>query len=110
MARVYSTRFLFAALADGETATYTCPTGFVAVLRFVTCAQVVSGAGSVAEWVLQEVGGAGVVFLEQALSGISESSAVQLRLVFTAGEAIRVENENTPELHLTASGYLLSLP
>jgi hypothetical protein len=110
MASVYSTRFLFAALSDGETATYVVPAGFRAVLRETTVAQVDAGAGSLANWILFNTGGLGVIFHYSALTGANSSELFSWRLVFEVGESIVVRNDDVPDLHVTASGYLLTLP
>jgi hypothetical protein len=107
---IYSSRLLFAALSDGETATFVCPAGFRAVLRETTVAQVEAGAGSLANWVLFDTSGAGVIFHYTALPGANSAETQSWRLVFEPGESIVVRNDDTPTLHVTASGYLLTLP
>lgn len=110
MARVYSTRFLFAALADDENTSYVVPDGFVAVLRCVTTAQTSAGAGGVVEVDLFEAGGVGVSLLYLATTGASSSVLQELRVVMNAGDTLLAQNDNEPTQTVTASGYLLSLP
>lgn len=110
MARVYSTRFIFAALAEDETATYTVPDGFTAVVRDLTAAQVSSGAGSVVSWQAFADGIDGLAIAYMALPGDNSSAHLELRLVLVAEDQLIVINQNEPEAHVTASGYLLTLP
>lgn len=110
MARVYSTRFIFAALAESEDASYVVPAGYVAVLRSLTTAQTASGAGGVVEVDVFEPGGAGVSLLYLTTVGASSGDRAELRVVLNAGDTLLMQNDNEPEQTVTASGYLLSLP
>jgi hypothetical protein len=110
MARVYSTRFIFASLADSETATYTVPPDCVAVVRQLTTAQVSDGAGSVVQWAVISAGGEGVTIAFMLNPGENGSDHLELRVVMQPGDELFVENENEPEVGVTASGYLLALP
>jgi hypothetical protein len=107
---VYSTRFIAAALAETEEATYTVPAGFRAVVRELTVAQVTAGAGSVHELYFIDAGGDGFVVAYQALTGANSSIVLPLRLVLDVGDVLHCHNFNTPELHVTVGGYLLTLP
>lgn len=110
MARVYSTRFLFAALAESENTSYVVPDGFVAVVRCLTIAQTSAGAGGVVEWdVFNELGeGVAIAFL--ATTGESSSVDLEFRVVLPANNTLLAQNDNEPTQSVTASGYLLSLP
>lgn len=108
MSTVFSTRFL---LSTGSTgATYTVPSGKVAVLRSVTA---VNRDGS-SQWFLVSINPAGayVVFgqLEANDATVGRASSIrELRLVVNAGEQMRVSTSSA-NMDVTLSGYLLTLP
>jgi hypothetical protein len=110
MARVYSTRFIAAALIETENANYVVPDGFAAVLRCLTATQIDTGAGGVVEWDLFIGGTDGVRIIAQSTTGANTTALNELRVILNAGDALLVQNDNEPTQHVTASGYLLSLP
>jgi hypothetical protein len=110
MARVYSTRFIGGESQTGADQVYVVPSGFTAVLRDLTCAQVGAGAGNLTEWILTPPSGAGLVIAYMANPNPNTSIHLELRVVLNAGDSLTGASEGSPICHLTASGYLLSLP
>lgn len=108
MSNVYSHRFI--ASHAGASASYTCPAGYVAVLRGVTLfgAGIVYQTGhlihadsdcTIVQWVLAPT---------EATAVGAQVVIIDMRFVFYAGETIFTADDSTVDL--TASGFLLTLP
>jgi hypothetical protein len=110
MARVYSTRFIFGDVTAGETQTYEVPAGFTAVVRNCTAAQFDAGAGNIVAFELFDGGGEGLAYAFMTLPGFLGSDNLETRIVANAGETLSVLAVDTPRVHVTVCGYLLSLP
>lgn len=108
MASVYSTQF--ALMHGGASVVYTVPAGYIAVIRSVTAfnaSPVVPEDGHV------YLGDSSVTIYQRTLSTFLPSSpgyydAQELRVVVDAGDRIHVEGG--PDVDVSVSGYLLSLP
>jgi hypothetical protein len=103
---VYSTRFLAFAAAGTSTETYTCPAGYVAVIRDIVGFSPAEGGGLVQVY----LGESGAVLLNVASS--SEGATVTHwtgHQVIAAGETFVALLLGGDEASVTVSGYLLTL-
>jgi len=103
--KVYSHRFV-AANNIPPVADFTCPAGYVAVLRWVNVYKASEPSGGLLNISIKAV----VVMMQinvQANDGLSQ--AYEFRQVFNAGETLEFF-AGVGNWSVTASGYLLSLP
>lgn len=101
---VYSTRFIQVRGLDGAV-TYTCPDGYVAVVRDLDAYHGATGAESS----VYLIGAGGQTLWENDNSVVDASySSWRGRQVFYEGESIQVSANDSTDV--TVSGYLLSLP
>lgn len=105
---VYSTRFVKSALTNANVTYYTVPAGFVAVVRTMTAAWTTTGTtGGVVQVLLN--GANSWVWVVKTPAPDSDSALWDGRLVLPAGELIRAAATASGTIHLTVSGYLLSV-
>lgn len=101
---VYSTRFIAHAGLDGSSS-YTCPVGFVMVLRDLDVYYSNLEPGSV-----EMIGSESQVIWQNTMSGADVQSYASWRgrQVFTGGESVSLVTEHPTDV--TLSGYLLTTP
>lgn len=106
MSTVYSTCFFRAFTAVGPLQ-FTCPAGFVAVLRDVDVVAESNASSDVLEVAIE---GLGFIWGVQGSGGAFQTAQWRGRSVFTAGQVLEATVTGPGTWHVSACGYLLSLP
>lgn len=106
MAAVYSVCFFRAFTAVGPLQ-FTCPAGFVCVLRDV---DVVGESNGSSDVLSIDIEGLGFIWGVQGSGGAFQTAQWRGRSVFTEGQVLEAGISGAGTWHVSASGYQLTLP
>lgn len=102
---VYSTRFIATDGAPMPSASYTVPSGSVAVVRDITGYDAAASGGALIVAILPS---GATIFATPPNGGVAASFHLSLNVVLMEGEEILAEQSGGGGGALTVSGYLLS--
>lgn len=106
MSTVYSTCF-FRGFSDVGPIQFTCPAGFVAVLRDVDA---VAESNASSDVLAIDIKGLGFIWGVQGSGSAFQAAQWRGRSVFTGGQVLEATFTGSGVWHVSACGYLLSLP